>query len=45
MYNKMFGEDKLHEECGVVGVYSEKPNTSAVLAVPFLRFIWSWINE
>jgi hypothetical protein len=25
MYDKMFGEDKLHEECGVVGVYSEKP--------------------
>lgn len=32
MYDKMFGEDKLHEECGVIGVYSEKPEIVSQLA-------------
>jgi len=26
MYDKLLDDDKLHEECGVVGVYSQKPN-------------------
>ncbi len=32
MYDKYFGEDKLHEECGVVGVYSSKPEIVSQLA-------------
>ncbi len=30
-YEKLFGDDKLHEECGVVGIYTEKPELSSHL--------------
>lgn len=31
-YDKLFGDDKLHEECGIVGIYTEKPELSSHLA-------------
>ena len=31
MYDKIFDDDKLHEECGVVGVFSENPDITSQL--------------
>ena len=31
MYDKIFDDDKLHEECGVVGVFSENPDVTSQL--------------
>ena len=30
-YEKLFGDDKLHEECGVVGLYTLKPELASQL--------------
>ena len=30
-YEKLFGDDKLHEECGVVGLYTNKPELASQL--------------
>lgn len=30
-YDKLFGDDKLHEECGIIGIYTEKPELSSHL--------------
>jgi amidophosphoribosyltransferase len=32
MYSKVMGDDKLHEECGVIGVYSDKAEIVSQLA-------------
>jgi len=30
-YEKLFGDDKLHEECGVIGLYTSRPELASQL--------------